>query len=300
MSASFRAMGTEIMVLAPGLDEAAEGALTDRVRADFEASERRFSRFRADSELGRLNRAGGDVLVSAPLFAALGRARGYFELTAGLFDPTVAGALAALGYDRSFAPGALDRDEVAPAGPRASFAEVRLDPRTHTVSRPPGLQIDLGGMIKGHTADRAARRLPEDGALDAGGDAVLRGAGPDGEGWLVEVEDPADATRVLLTTRVRDGAVATSAANRRRWRAGDRPVHHLVDPRTGLPAATDLTQATVFARFAELADVLAKAAFLLGAREARRLLSRLADTSAVLVRGDGAIEIVGKVEVVDV
>ena len=212
----------------------------------------------------------------------------------------MAGALAALGYDRSFAPGALDRDEVAPAGPRASFAEVRLDPRTRTVSRPPGLQIDLGGMIKGHTADRAARRLPEDGALDAGGDAVLRGAGPDGEGWLVEVEDPADATRVLLTTRVRDGAVATSAANRRRWRAGDRSVHHLVDPRTGLPAATDLTQATVFARFAELADVLAKTAFLLGAREARRLLSRIADTSAVLVRGDGAIEIVGKVEVIQV
>lgn len=299
MSASFRAMSTEVTVVAPGLDPAAEAALAGRVRADFAESERRFSRFRADSELGGLHRAAGPVAVSAPLFAALRRARRYFEETAGIFDPAVGGPLAALGYDRSFAPGALDREAPGPAAAPASFADVALDPVARTVTLPPGTRLDLGGMIKGHTADRAARRLPDVGAVDAGGDAVLRGAGPDGAGWLVDVEAPGDPDRVLVTLRVRDRAVATSAADRRRWTAGDRVMHHLVDPRTRLPAETDLAQVTVLASSAEHAEVLAKCAFILGREAGRRLLERSPEVAAVLVRGDGTLELVGQVEVAD-
>ncbi|MFT3771746.1 MAG: FAD:protein FMN transferase [Minicystis sp.] len=299
MSTTFRAMSTDVTVLSPGLDRAAADEVAARVRADFAASERRFSRFRADSELSRLNREGGLFIVSTALFTALQRARGYFDLTDGLFDPTIGAALEALGYNRSFAPGALDRAAVAPAPRAATFAEVTLDEATRAVTLPPGVRLDLGGLIKGFTVDRAARRLRGTGAVDAGGDAVLRGDGPDGDGWLVDVEDPADPARVVATLRARDRAVATSAANRRRWRAGGRVQHHLVDPRTRRPAETDLAQASVLAPSAELADVLAKTAFLLGARAARRFLERLSRIGAVLVRRDGAIEIIGDVEVVD-
>jgi thiamine biosynthesis lipoprotein len=292
-------MSTDVTVLSPALDRAAAEAIAAGVRADFAASERRFSRFRADSELSRLNRAEGPAVVSAALFAALQRAQSYFERTAGLFDPTVGAALEALGYDRSFAAGALDRPALAPAPRPATFAAVALDAATRTVTLPPGVRLDLGGFIKGFTVDRAARRLPGAGAVDAGGDAVLRGAGPEGDGWLVDVEDPADPARTVVTLRVRDRAVATSAANRRRWRAGGREQHHLIDPRTRRPAVTDLAQASVLAPSAEIADVLAKTAFLLGAREARRFLAEMTGIGSVLVRRDGGLEIVGDVEVVD-
>lgn len=299
MSASFRAMSTVVTVVAPSLEPAAEQVVADAVCRDFAAAERRFSRFRGDSEIAALNRAEGPARVSAALFAALQRARGYHALSDGLFDPCVGGALAALGYDRSFAPGALDREAASPPPPAATMAEVELDARSLTVTLPRGARLDLGGMIKGFTADRASRRLPATGAVDAGGDAVVRGAGPDGEGWLVDVEDPRDPRAVLLTLRARDRAVATSAPNRRRWRVGGREQHHLVDPRTGRPATTDLLQVTALAPAAELAEVIAKAAFFLGARAARRFVERVPGAGAVLVRGDGGVSIAGDVEVVE-
>jgi len=296
---AFRAMGTDVRVVTPGLGPTREAAVTRRVAAVFDESERRFSRFLPESELARLNRATGPTPVSAPMLAALDRARAYVDLTRGLFDPTIGSSLDAAGYDRSFAPGALDRPTRPPPGAPAGFDQVVVDAAAGTVSRPPGVRLDLGGFIKGHTADRAARLLPEVAAVDAGGDAVLRGAGPDGDGWLVDVEDPADAARVVLTLRVRDAAVATSAPNRRRWLVAGAEQHHLIDPRTGLAGASDLAQVTVIARTAELADVLAKTAFFLGATAGRRFLERLPAVAGVLVRHAGSVEVVGDVDVVD-
>ena len=295
---TFRAMSTEVLVSTPGLDAEGEEAAARRVAVLFAESERRFSRFLPDSELARLNRSAGPTQVSAPMLAALLRARLYVRLTGGLFDPTVGAALAALGYDRSFGPAGRDRAEVAPLPAPARFEEVAIDEARRTAALPAGVRLDFGGFIKGHTADRAARLLPATAAVDAGGDAVLRGAGPTGRGWLVDVEDPTDPSRVVLTFRASNVAVATSAPNRRRWRAGGREQHHLVDPRTGSPAGSDLAPAPVVAARAEMAEVLAKTAFLLGAAEGRRFLERLPGVAGVLVRRDRRVEIVGEVEVI--
>lgn len=298
MSAAFHAMGTTVTVVAPRQDPAAEAALALSVEGLFAESERRYSRFRPDSELSRLNRSAGWTPVSTPLFETLRRARAYFETTGGLFDPTTGAALAALGYDRSFSPGALDRAALPAEAEAARLCDVALDPARRAVLRPPHVTLDLGGLVKGHTADRAARRLPPDAAVDAGGDAVLRGDGPSGDGWLVDVEDPADPARTMLTLRIRNRAVATSAPNRRRWKTGAREQHHLIDPRTRRPSESDLAQVTVVAPAAEVADVLAKVTFLLGAREGARLLSSIPAASGVLVRSGGEVEIVGEIEVV--
>jgi thiamine biosynthesis lipoprotein len=272
---TFRAMNTDVAVITSS-DESRIAAAVERVFAD---AERRFSRFRADSELSQLNRADEPIAVSQPMFDALVRARDYVAMTGGMFDPGIGGTLAALGYDRSFAPGALDRDRDAEAPAAARFGDIVLDPVRREVRRPAGLQIDLGGMIKGHTVDEAAALLPQIGAIDAGGDAVMRGP----HDWLVEIEDPRDAARILAFVRVRDRAVATSAATRRHWRVARAVRHHIVDPRTQRSAVTDLLQATVFAPTAELADVLAKTAFLLGTRAGRELIERRSDIGAVLV-----------------
>jgi thiamine biosynthesis lipoprotein len=104
---------------------------------------------------------------------------------------------------------------------------------------------------------------------------------------------------VLLTLRLSDEAVATSGANRRRWRLGDREGHHLIDPRTGQPATTDLAQVTVVAPSAELADVLAKVAFLRGGADGRALLEGCEGVSGVLVLADGDLRLTGDLEVAD-
>jgi thiamine biosynthesis lipoprotein len=273
-----------------------EAAVAGHVAATFVGAERRFSRFRHDSELAELNRAHGPVVVSAPLFAALERAREYVELTGGLFDPGIGGALNALGYDRSFVPGTFDRAHPRRRPRAGHLAEVILDPRTRTVRRPDHVHIDLGGMIKGGTVDEAAAHLRGPGVVDAGGDARLCGPAPDGGDWLVDIEDPVRRSSTVATLAVRDRAVATSAANRRCWRVAGALAHHLIDPRTQNPAVTDLLQVTVVAPCAELADVLAKAAFILGSRGARPFLSRQAGVGAVLVRASGAPLLVGDIE----
>ncbi len=294
---SFRAMGTEVAVAAPGVESGEEETLARAVAALFEAQEQRFSRFRDDSELSLVHGGVDAVHVSPELLAALLRARGYVELTDGIFDPAIGGALAAHGYDRPFAPGALDRAAGPGSSLAAHFADVQIDAARGTVWLPLAVRLDFGGMIKGYTCDRAAALLPTPSFVDAGGDAVMRGAGPDGDGWLVEVEDPRDAERVLVSLRVRDRAVATSAPNRRRWQVGGASAHHLIDPRTQRPARSDVAQVTVFAESAELAEVVAKTALVLGGREARDVLERTR-SSGVLVRSGGRFEVVGDLEVI--
>lgn len=293
---TFRAMNTDVTVMAPDRSEAAERDLAESVAHLFRETERRFSRFLPDSELARLNRARGPITVSADLLALLVRGRALANETDGIFDPGVATAMHACGYDRSFAPGALDRDDEAAEVAPASIQLLDIDEAHRRVTRPPHVQVDFGGFLKGLTVDRAAASASGVAVIDAGGDAMLRGA-PDGEaGWTVEIEDPRDATRVLATILVRDQAVATSASNRRRWRRGEAEMHHLIDPRTWAPARSDVLQATVVAPTAERADVMAKVAFVRGSETAARELERHG-LAGVLVLRDGTLSIVGALEV---
>jgi thiamine biosynthesis lipoprotein len=234
--------------------------------------------------------------VSTELFDILRSARDYFELTGGLFDPTVGSTLVALGYDRSFAPGALDRPSAQPPLPY-TFADVVLDEATRTVEKSTHVRLDLGGIVKGRTVDAAGKLLPTPAAIDAGGDAVLLGSGVSGTGWIVEVEDPRDFHRNLLTLRVDNLAVATSGANRRRWMVGGTIAHHLIDPRTRMPAASDLTQVTVVAGTVELAEILAKTTFILGSDDGDSFLRQFAGIAAILVGIGGDLWTVGDLEV---
>lgn len=295
---TFRAMNTDVTVALPHLGPREEEAVADQIAAVFAAEEQTFSRFRADSELSALNRATGPTLVSPGLFEALARARAYHLRTGGLFDPAVGGALVALGYDRSFERGPREGAAPAAGSPAPRFSDLALDEPTRCVRRPAEMHIDLAGLVKGRTVDRAAALLPAAGYVEAGGDAAFTGD-LDGSGWLIDVEDPYDATRTLRTLRVRGGGVATSAPNRRRWRTADGSAHHLVDPRSQRPAESDLAQVTVIAPSAELADVLAKAVFLLGSEAGADLIDRQPCVAAYLVPLVGAGRLVGNTEVAD-
>lgn len=258
----FRAMGTDVETLLPAGRDAAAGLVV----SVFSAWERRCSRFDAASELSRLNAAAGaPVIVSRGLFDTIATALDAARATDGVFDPTVLRRLESLGYDRTFdaiAPVAPDATEPAPwAG---AWDRIVLDRPTWTVQMPAGVGIDLGGIAKGMAVDASLAALAQAGidhaAVNAGGDLAVLGTPPGADAWWVGVETY-DGGELVAVER---GALATSSVASRRWVRGGRTLHHLVDPRTGLPAESGLTSVSVTAGACAQAEVAAKTALLLG------------------------------------
>ena len=293
----FRAMGTEVHLLWVGPD--ADGGLR-AARVLVESLDRRWSRFRPDSELSRLNAAAGRPVVLAPAtFALVATAVDAWRLTHGRFDPTVLGAVVAAGYDRSFelvAPdGAAPTGD--PGGAVPGCAAIVLEPGTGLVRLPRGVGLDLGGIAKGHAADLVVAAMLDagaDGALaNLGGDLRVAGVPPDPAGWLVGIDDPHDPGRDLGVLALADGAVTTSSRLRRRWRRGGRPAHHLIDPATGRPADGGVDAAVVVADRGVRAEILATAAMIAGPLEGADLLARTGATGLLVRPGGDVIRLPG-------
>jgi len=251
------------------------------------AVEKRLSRFLPDSELSRLN-AAGRGRASPVLWATLRQAVRAAHATGGLFDPTVLPALEAAGYDRPFPLVAAGGPLPSGTPPPASWRHVRLHAPTREVRLLEGARVDLGGIAKGWAADVAAVFLSRWGPclVDVGGDVAVRGAPPGWPGWPVGVADPLRPEVDMAVLCLRRGGVATSGVDFRRWRRGGRTFHHIIDPRTGMPARTDLLSVTVWAPSAMWAEVAAKAALVLGGRRGWRWL-RHRRLSSLLVWPDG-------------
>ncbi len=280
---AFHALGTDCEVLLdvePGPDAVLALATAE---GEIRRLERLLSRFRPDSELSRLNEAGaleaGDDLLAVVRLALDAR-----ERTGGRFDPTVHDALVAAGYDRSF-------DELRPdgAGSLSSPAGGAVRVRGRRIELDPGVRLDLGGIGKGYAVDRAVARLAGTGPslVNAGGDLAVAGV-PEGGVWPVGLDTPLGG----ITLGVADGALATSGADRRRWRAGGEERHHLIDPRTGRPADSDLVTVTVAAPTAVEAEVAAKTLFLAGEQAAAAEADALG-LPALLVTVDGRVRYAG-------
>ena len=263
--------------------------------------ERRWSRFRPDSELSRLNaRAGrGPVVVSNETAGLVTHAVQASALTGGAFDPTVLAALIGLGYDAPFPKLPVDRlagdHEPAPA---PGCRDIHVDPAVPAVSLPDGVALDPGGIGKGLAADIVAEELlagGADGALvDLGGDIRVAGRGPADGAWVIDVEDPRAPGRSLLHLAVRDAGVATSSRLRRRWRVRGQERHHLVDPRTGRSAETPFVTATVIAGTAWWSEALTKAVLVTGdLRPVRHTASAVAVDEAGVVHATADLEGVG-------
>ncbi|BCJ86029.1 FAD:protein FMN transferase [Effusibacillus dendaii] len=279
---SFQAMNTHIEVLLETENpirsqQEIEFALR-RTRMFFHQMEAICSRFRPESELSRLNRhAGQTMAVSSLLFAVLQAAANAFQETDGLYHPGLLHQLELTRYDRSFelilAQGGTDNINSANIHSETSAnttcktaardCPFELDANNLTVRIQKGIKIDLGGIAKGWTVDHAASFLEKWGCgfVNAGGDLRIFGKrrGP----WLVGVENPFDTDSDLTVLSLYSGAVATSSRIKRSWNQGRKRMHHLIDPRTGLPMETQTAAATVTAPTACQADVWAKVMVLL-------------------------------------
>jgi thiamine biosynthesis lipoprotein len=292
-SLGFHALGCEVNLwLAHSHASIATRALA-RARSEVERLENTLSRFRTDSELSILNaNPGRDVAVSQALWSCLTTALDGAQRTGGLYDPTILDALEAAGYDRTF-PDLEDRRAESGWQPsiRPGWQSIRLDHRTHTVRLPRGVRLDLGGVGKSWIAERVADQLERFGPclVDAGGDIAVRGAPPSESGWIIGVADPRCPERDLALLTVVERAVATSGIDYRRWTQNGADRHHIIDPRVGEPARTDLLSITVLAPSADEANVYTLAALIRGSTEGQRYLEQQRDVEGLLVRADGKV-----------
>ena len=281
-SATWRALGTGVqLVVTDHLDQARRAVEDVLAQVDQAAS-----RFRDDSELSGLP-VGEWVTVSPLLARLLDIARGAAELTDGLVDPTVGTSLVDLGYDRTYAAivqGAPVTVVRRPVGWRA------LEIDGDRVKAPPGL--DLGATAKAAAADlcaEAASRHCEAVLVGLGGDIATAGE----RSWPVLVRDTSDPDETADDGQVIEltGALATSGTRARTWHRGGRLVHHLLDPRTGLPTEGPWRTVSVVAARCSLANTASTAAIVAGTKAEAWLRDH--GFSARLVHDDGTTVTVG-------
>lgn len=268
--ARWEALGSTVVLRLT--DAGALAQARDRVEHELAAIDRACSRFRADSELSRVNaRAGRRVSVSPLLVAALELALGAAGATDGAVDPTVGRALELAGYDRdwSLLPSACGEPET-PAitvRRRSGWQTVELDAACCEVCIPAGVRLDLGATAKAWAADRAASAAFADTAcgvlVSLGGDVATAGPAPE-DGWAIRVTDdhrsgPAAAGQTIT---IRGGGLATSSTAVRRWSHAGHTMHHVIDPATGVPASTPWRTVSVAAADCAQANIAATAALL--------------------------------------
>lgn len=279
-----RLLGTDVhlLVTEPALLADADAVLVDGLAAlDLAAS-----RFRVDSELVRITGAHGPVRVSPLLAALVDAALQVAELTDGLVDPTLGTQLCAAGYDRTFTSLPADGPASTRVPRPGRWRDVRLDGDLLHV--PHDVALDLGASAKAWAADALAADLAALGTgvlVNLGGDLAVAGPVPE-DGWPVEVRDRPDGP-VLQTVAVDGGALATSSTTARTWRRGGVDVHHVLDPRTGLPAASDWASATVAAPTCLLANAVTTAAVVLGAAAPGWVAAQ--GLAALLLGQDGSV-----------
>lgn len=296
-SQMFAALGTTAVVVT---DRSRIAAAVAEVREEVAAIDRTCSRFRADSDLSRVNRAGGvwtrvDRLLIRAIAVAIRAAR----LTDGLVDPTVGGALIRLGYDRDFTKVAIDgagpMPSPAPALPAADWRRIEVRSDGSQIRIPREVSLDLGSTAKALAADRAAGRaaIATGGGVlvGLGGDVAVAGTPPE-DGWRVGIaDDHARTPERGETVSIAAGGLASSSTTVRRWLRGGQPVHHVIDPRTGLPASEQWRTVTVCAATCLDANTASTAAIVLGEEAPRWLAHRR--LPARLVSEDGSIVRVG-------
>lgn len=221
----------------------------------------RLTRFSPTSELSRFNASAGSWADVSPVLESLLREciRAH-ELSGGLVNAAVLPALLAAGYTRTFSEGPTRVTASVVPPPLPDVLELRRG----AARLRQGASIDLGGIAKGFLADRLAADLGDNALVNLCGDLHARGGGETGDGWPVGV--PGMEKSVLLL----DMGAATSGTRKRTWGTD---LHHLIDPRTGLPSRSDLAEVSVIARTGADAEIFAKTALLLGSSRAAEYLA---------------------------
>lgn len=250
-----------------------------------------------DSEVYALNhRTAQTCNLSPHLTALLEQALILARQTNGAFDPTVYPLVRAWGFTTGTYQ-VPEQEELDRLLPLIDHTAPLLNANTLTL--PPDVQLDFGGIAKGWAGDQAAQLLRGAGVTSAilrlGGNIHTIGTKPDGSAWRVGIEDP-DSGGTLGTVSVADLAVVTSGSYQRFFTENGQTYHHIIDPSTGRPADSDLTSVTVVGKHGTRCDALSTALFVMGLEDAAQFWREHRDFEAVFVSEEGSVSITAGLE----
>jgi thiamine biosynthesis lipoprotein len=287
----FQAMGSRMLAILDNSSDQASLAL-ERLPVWFEQWEQALSRFRPGNELDRLNQSNGRPFATSRTLWEVYQASCTAErFTAGLVTPAILDALIGAGYDRSFdsLPFIQDNPSFGGSGLPVPTGVLVWDAPTRSLVMPASARLDLGGIAKGWAANQAVNRLARFGPalVDAGGDIAISGRLTNGQAWPVGINDPFNSGTHFETLKLEQCGVATSGKDYHRWLKDGLWHHHIIDPRTGRPADTDVLTATVVAPTVMEAEAAAKAVLILGSQAGLDWLDADSGLAGIVVLENG-------------
>jgi thiamine biosynthesis lipoprotein len=280
-----QAMGTIFTLHMEDVDPQRAQSCFQAVREEVERVEQVFSRFRASSELSRINRlAGREPVVTDPeVFQMLAAASEIGRRTEGSFDATIGPLGRAWGF-ATRTPHLPDEETLQTAGAAVGWQYLQLDPADRSVFfLRPGMELDLGAMAKGYVVDRALEVLEAcevEGLVDAGSSSLASTSGASAALRTVAIGHPLEANRTLGEIHLDGRALATSGVREQSFQVAGRRYSHLLDP-AGRADPHSIVQTSVLAPSATVADALSTAMFLLGPERGGLAAARF-DACAVL------------------
>ena len=261
--------------------------------------ERLLSAHRAGSDIARLN-DGETVEVNDLTARVLRGAAELSEISGGALDVTLYEVSKLWDY-KSENPRVPAQEEIDKALGSRGVEKIMMENRTVTAQ---GTKIDLGAIAKGAIGDEARKALRDRGVkaaiLNLGGNIITLGDKPGGSGWAIAIDDPLHQGQVGTVRLHGDWALATSSGTQRYFTVDGKEYHHILAPETGYPAHSGLASVTIIAPDGLTADALSTAVFVMGEEKARKMFEQHGlcdlDVSAVLVRDDGSVAVLGDAE----
>lgn len=246
----------------------------------------------SDGDIARLN-TDKQATLSDDTIALLKRAQEISASTGGLFACTIEPVMEAWGFTNG---NYTVPDDATLQSLLAHVDDTQIAIDGNTVTIPADVKVDLGGIAKGFTSDRVMELFSADGVtsgiISLGGNVQTLGTKPDGSLWRVGIQDPDDSSGIIATIEVADKAVITSGGYQRYFEQNGTTYHHIIDPRTGMPADSGLTSVTIVSDDGTLADGLSTSLFIMGKEAALDYWRAHRDNfDVILVASDGSITI---------
>ncbi len=267
----------------------ADAAVLDSCLEQCGKYEKIFSRTDPESELYKLNAAGGSHSVSPELLELLETSLFYSDLSEGRFDPSM-GGLSAMYSFSSDSPSLPSDEELAEALSHTGYEKIIIDGDSVTLSDPEAV-IDLGAIAKGYIADRLGEMLRSEGVesaiIDLGGNILCIGSKPDGSDFKVGIQYPyKDSGRVITTASLSDMSVVTSGVYQRWFEQDGKLFHHILDPDTGKSVDNGLISVSIIGERSVDCDALSTSVFAMGLTDGMELINSLENTYAVFITED--------------
>ncbi len=259
--------------------------------------ESKLSRTRKDSDVSRINEAGGEwTEVSEETRELIQKGMEYSHSSDGAFDITVGGVTKLWDFHAAEGEAKLpDEEALAKAVKHVNYRNLAIEGNRVRLTDPE-TEIDLGGIAKGYIGDRMTEFLESRGVTSAvinlGGNVICIGGKTDDSGFVIGVETPfSDRSEIIGKVEATDKTLVTSGVYERRIEVGGKSYHHILDTKTGWPAETDLDAVTLIADKGRSADIdaLSTTCLIKGAEEGMKLIEGMDGIEGVFVLSDGSV-----------